>query len=269
MSTWTLVGTLPGGAGGAINVHPLQEVGVSQQVKADLGRFPVSAGVSVSLLPVAVVVPETVGVSQDDLVSGTPSSPILAPGVALSSQASGSTSPRNDVGAELVQVKYDLTQTTYATSAVKTGTWASEANAVGANNGTFATNTNPVLNPASGNLDLSFAAQVNKSELVISSVHLYRYWKNVAGLLSPCAWAAYYSIDNGANWVLISNGNTSFDQSSFPGDLDLTAVIGQDWNKLSQLKARFTYTGAGNATQSTISVDAVKLVVVASKTDLL
>lgn len=269
MSTWVLVGTLPGGAGGAINVHPLQEVGVSQSTVADFGVFPNDVGVSVELLPVGVVVPQSVGVSQDDLVSGTPNIPILSPGVALSSKATGGATPRNDVGAELLQVTYDLVQTTYATSAVKTGTWASEANAVGANNGTFATNTNPVLNPASGNLDLSFAAQINKTDLIISSVHLYRYWKNVAGLLSPCTWAAYYSIDGGANWVLISTGTGSFDQSTAPGDLDLTAVVGQDWNKLSQLKARFTYTGAGNATQSTISVDATKLVVVASKTDLL
>jgi hypothetical protein len=234
-------------------------------------KAPVGVGVAITPLPVGLVVPETVGVSLDDLVSATLSNPIQSPGVVLSSKASGGGTPPQAAGVELVQAKIDLTQTTYAISASKTGTWANEANSVGANNGSFATNANSVTASASGILTMNFAAQVNKTDLVISSVTFYKYWKYTAGLVGAGSWTIEYSTNGGVNWTVMFSGGagSSFDESVNPGLFDLTAVIGQDWSKLSNFKVRVTFSAGTSATPSTISVDAMKLVVVASKTDIL
>lgn len=267
MSTWVLVGTLPGGAGGGANVLPRQTVGVSQSVVADLGRFPIEVGVSVEQAPTRLVVPQVIGVSIDDLVSGDPALPLQSVGVAVSSKADGEMKAPVSVGTEIQQWVTNLTQTTYATTAGSSGRWTNAANATGPNNGTVATANNSITVAASGSLELSYAAQFNKTELTISKVELHRYWQNAAGLVTPSTWLAEYSLNNGASWTLLATGTTSFNQMTSPGIEDITAAVGGDWNKLSQLRVRFTYTGGASATPSTLTVDAVKLIVTASRVD--
>jgi len=270
MSSWVLVGTLPGGPGGVANVLARQTVGVSQSVVADLGRFSQIVGVDVDVAPIRATSQQTVGVSQDDIVSGTAKSQQTV-GVVLTSKAEGGgvggQSPQT-VGAEIKQMRVDLLQTTYALTAGSAGTWQNPNNALNAPNGTFATNSNSVTTAASNNLVLTFANQVNKTELTIDSVILDVYWKNVAGLVGPVNYVLEYSFDN-VNWFGLANNNVSFDKTSEANrdSYGLTSDVGQDWSKLSNLRVRFRYNGAASATPSTLSVDAVRLKVSAHRYD--
>lgn len=269
MSTWTLVGTLPGGAGGTINVHPQQSVGISQQTVADLGRPGMSAGVAVAESPKILVTQETPGISVTASASGAPNQVALTPGVALSNTASGGQSQPQSVGAELVRLQIDLTQTRYAGFQTSTGTWSNGASSLGAPNSFYATNANGATTAASGTLTINFGSQDNKTELTITSVIVSLYWKNVAGLVLPGTWKAEYSLDGGTNWTTLVTGTTSFTKDVTPDTFDLTSVVGQDWAKLTNMRIRFTYTASASATPSTLSVDAIKLSVLATRTDLL
>ncbi len=270
MRRWVKKGTIVGvgGGPGMSNFVSKVRLEVAQSVVGDFGRFLISTGTIITQAPSRLLISQQVGVSLAQLISGVANQAPQNVGVVLMQKNTGSTTPPVSVGAELVQMVTSLVQTTYSILAAATGSWTNPNNGTGANNGSFATNANTLTAAASGSVTYSFASQFNKSELTISSVQLALFWRETAGLTGPGTWKSEYSLD-GTTFTQISTGATAFDFSVTPQTLDLTTLVGQDWNKLTNLKVRFTFTAAASVTPSTLSVDAVRLTVNASRVDLL
>lgn len=80
------------------------------------------------------------------------------------------------------------------------------------------------------------------------------------------------SYNIGAGEVIPTGWNTrtdTFDFTSTPSTIDITAAIGGDWSKLDALQTFILHTYGALSTTFTISVDAIELEVIAAKTDTL
>lgn len=192
--------------------------------------------------------------------------PVTGEGVATGSTLRGILSAPTE-GLDVVSTTTDLVQATFCVTASSTGTWSSEANAEGSNNGTDATNTNTIFNEGSGSLTLVYAAQFNKTELTINSAELNLYWESTAALAGPGTNTIEYSLNGGASWSTVINTTAAQSFATTPQVFSITAAVGQSWSSLTDLRVRYTYTAAAGLA-STVSVDAVKLIVNATQTVL-
>lgn len=260
-----------GGTGAAATTNALsaQGAGIAQSIVADLGRSPASAGIALAPAPATLLVPQSAGIALGQRVSGTVAQAAHSAGVGVSVVTSGGPVPAQSGGVELVQITYDLTHTGYATGwPVTGGSWTNQNNGLGANDGVFATNKNTATVAASGSLEYAFAAQPNRTDLTISSVTLTLYWKNVAGAISPCTYTVALSKDNGSNYSNLGTGAGSIDWSAGQA-INGTTFFAGSWANIAACRVKWTYTGPASASASTLSVDAMKLTVVASRTDTL
>ena len=172
---------------------------------------------------------------------------------------------------EMVRIQYDLNRRVGGNgSADVTGTWTNRANAEGIHNASDATSTGAV-GAASRKLRLDYANHTDKTELTISQVNLHIYVQsagNTGGLLGSVTMS--YNI--GAGEVIPSGWNArtdTFDFTTTPATIDITSAIGGDWSKLDALQTFILHTYNALSTTFTVSVDAIEVEVIASKTDTL
>lgn len=247
---------------GSASFAGLQNVGVFLNSVLD-SRVAKAVGINIVGGLWQGTVPEMPGIQLTNVNEGVASAS-LNPSVKCTDRLDISNLGEPKAGAEIVHVKYDLTHNRGGTSAASTGTWTTPNNSTGQTNATTARNANTVTVAASGDLTLSYAAQPNRTDLTIVSVHLDFYGSYDPGLTAPCTARINYGLDGGSGTTLLST-TADFGNQSF----DITSAVGGDWSKIAALKTKFTLTGSASATPSVFLVDACHVRVVATRTDSL
>ncbi len=163
---------------------------------------------------------------------------------------------------KVTEVTYTLVHNPGALTATSTGTWANPANAQGRANGTNSTNANTLTAAASGQLTLVYPAQPNRTALTITSASLVWAGGYAPGGVGPGTFLLEVSYNGGTNYTTLDSGATARTSPTY----NLTTAIGNDWTKVAGFRARFTFTAAGSATPSTITVESVVLTVNATHT---
>lgn len=222
-----------------------------------------AASVGLTATPVAKAVTSTTsGILLDKVVDGVATPSLVlghSLGTVLSGQAAGAL---NESALAVTRVNYTLTHRSYATGATSTGTWTTPANAIGVENGSSASNANTVTNAASGALTTTHPGQnPNRAPLTISSARLALYGTVTKGTISPATVQIQYSYGSGF-FTLVAN------QGAFEGTVLIDMPL-PTWDQVGQLQIRITFTAAASATPSTIAIDAVSLIVTASRTDVM
>lgn len=203
--------------------------------------------------------------------TGNPAKPAPTPAFAvdITRQTLAAQSVAKNLSCAITQVVYNLTRRVGANaSANVTGTWATLTSAEGRQDNADATSTGAAM-AASRKLRLDYVNHVSKTELTISSVKLFVYVQsagNTGGLLGSVTFT--YNI--GAGEVTPSGWNArtdTFDFTTTPDTIDITAPIGGDWAKIDALQTFVLHTYADLSALFTVSVDAIELEVIASRTE--
>ena len=164
----------------------------------------------------------------------------------------------------VVSTTTSLTQTTYGTGATATGGWVTPTNAIGASDSLYATDTSAMTAASNDALTVTFAPQLQKTQLTITSAALRVYWQHV-GAAAVCS--IDYSLNSGTSWTGLYSSAAAVNQLSGQS-YTITTPVGQSWAGLTALQVRFTFVSAIGAAAETISVDAVRLLVSANQTVL-
>lgn len=256
----------PGG-GGAPNFLARQTIGV--QVQAVLSAIAAAATVGVGVTPrIAVVSAQTVGVAATPLVSGTVKPPVLA-GLAVNSILDG---PKTllGLGAEIVQIRYDLTARNGSNAATNTGpqSYTNPASAQGYKDGAYAAIAGEAVSARSATLRLAYAAQVNKTQLTITGVEL-RFYTDLTSSLGGSTTTLRATWTGGSYTGPVRN--TTYSDLVTPTTVDLFALGVTDWATVNSVLSFVDGTTPVGATSlnSFIAVDAVELVITANRTDTL
>lgn len=168
---------------------------------------------------------------------------------------------------KITQVVVSGTLTRFAATATNTGaqTFTNPTNAQGANNGTVATLTSQALAATNGTLQLDYDDVTGKDSLTITSVTLLFHASLTEALLSTCTMQLQYRLGPSDAWGTLATYDATIDGSAgIP--FTITGVVGGDWQKVRDLQVRVVGSlSAGLG--STVTVDAVRLRVLASRTD--
>lgn len=254
----------PGG-GGTPNFLARQTIGV--QVQAVLSAIAAAVTVGVGVAPrITVVSVQSVGVAATPLVAGTVKPPLVA-GVAVSPILNGPKALAN-IGAEIVQIKYDLTRTNPASVAANTGAdaWANPNNALGAPNDVYAQAQGNAVNARTYQLELSFPAANGKGDLTITAVQMKFYTQMNSSVAGNSVVTHKWS--TGGAFTNARVNSADFNNLAAPYVLDLFAAGIDTWDEVNALKARVDLATAALSV-ATANIDAVELVVTATRTDAL
>lgn len=134
-------------------------------------------------------------------------------------------------------------------------------NAAGKANGTVSTVSGNALGARSGRLNLTYRSRPDKDSLVIQSVQL-RFHVATAGLNLTPVLTIGYRIGGGADVQLEAFTTASLNT---PQVYDLTSVINGSWTTLSQISTYVSASFAVAAIGASASVDAVEILVTASR----
>jgi hypothetical protein len=226
----------------------------------------VGVGVGVSQSPTKALTQVVTGLAVATDGVGTVV-PVVGGGVNIESTLSGIVAEPT-TGAQVKQVTYNLLQTSGATGATDTGTWANPTQAQGpAPDGLSASNGQSGITNASGKLTLTYAPQFGKTELEITSVELRFYWNASVPLAgaNPPINKLFYGLAGVADIELFSStvANSRLVNAQV---FDITSAVGQDWDKLTNLATGASMTTSLALPASTTVIDAVVLVVTANQT---
>jgi len=253
------------GAGGAISNRVFVKPALALSQRISINVATIKPAVALRHL-IALRVPALPAVLVTQRATGSPRVATL-PALLVRSRAALAIAPEKPA-LDLVQVKYDLTQTKGANAQAGTGSaWTSPANATGRKNGVNATIAGDALAVRDGTLTLDYADTVGKatSGLAITSATLKFYVS-----LTTTAVPNEHLI---LSW---GKGNTAtqlVDIAASSNDLaagrsfDITAGIAS-WADIDSLKTAVRFTSAIASTGSA-ALDAVELVILATVTDLI
>lgn len=273
MSIWTLKGRLPGGPGGVgdgdgrASFLPTVRPGVALSAVASLliGSTP-SVGAALSAVARALV-PTTAGVEVAASVSGSLRTEEVETGVELDVVAVNPTGARTESGAEIVQITYAATRRRGGVTLTNLGgnAMTNPNNALGLRNGTTATGAGNVLGARTYSIELSNYSVVPLDGFTFLGAELH-YYLNQSGT----------ALNNGGLTVGYTTALAPYVQAAaFAGNVDyLTDPYVVDlgtsvpWASLGGIKTRAgTSTSALNT--SAIAIDAIEIVVYATRTDAL
>jgi hypothetical protein len=225
----------------------------------------VTSGLAVAQAPIRALSRLATGATLTKLVEGSTLA-LTGEGVRTRSVLGGILGSPNSA-LNIVSTTVSLVQTTGATGATDTGTWVNPQGATGLPDGLSASNGQSGITNASGKLTLNYAPQFAKTDLEITSVELWFYWNASvppAGANPPIN-KLFYGLNSVADVELFSSSVANARLTN-PQVFDITAAVGQDWGKLSALATGCSMTTSLALPASTTVVDAVVLVVNATKT---
>ena len=193
--------------------------------------------------------------------------PTLVPTLAVAAVATGQVATLA-ASLELVQARYDLTATRGAATATSVGAnaFTNPTNAQGLANGTLASGAGNALGARTYQLNLAYPTFTGKDELTILAAEL-RFYISQTGT----------ALNNGGMTIGWSSTSRTYAQTNaFPADVNhlttplVVPVTGVPltWAEMASIVARVNHVTAALNT-STANVDAVHLVVTATRTDTL
>lgn len=223
-------------------------------------RFPIFPALAVSVRT-ALRVPVKPALLVTQRASGTPRVD-TKPALMLRPRARLAFAPTKEA-IDLVQIKYDLTQTKGANAQTGTGAaWTNPANATGKKNSSNATIAGSAL-AVDGTLTLDYADSVAKTALTISSVTLKFYVSHTTTLAAA---SLILSWNKGGADTTLQTITVTTDALAAGLSFDITASI-TGWADIDALQTKVRFNAGAAAATSNAALDAVELVVVASVTD--
>lgn len=263
---------LVAGVGSAVNWLAQTRAGVALSVVLSAIVGTVGVGVALALSAVTATVGYvTSGVSLALSLTGSTLAS-LGSGVSLSAAPTTASPVASQTPAfEVVRFTVGLTGTYGATAAATnvSGTvWANPANASGTRNGTVSTH-NGALSAQHAYLTFTYPTFPNKSSLTVTSAVL-RFYVNQGGTVANngllrLTWGTTANPDTTNVLELTGNG----DYLTTPFEVNLFAAGLTTFAQLETVAARVRGILAAGAATVTQSVDAVELVVTATRTDAL
>lgn len=245
-------------AGGTPRVNTKPALAVS--LRPSTLRFPNFMALVVSVRT-ALRVPSKPALLVTQRAGGTPRV-ATRPALLLRPRAAFAFAPTKEA-IDLVQIKYDLTQTKGANAQVGTGSaWTNPANATGKKNSVNATIAGSAL-AIDGTLALDYANSVAKTALTIVSVTLKFYVSHTTVLAAASLILSWNK--GGADTTLQT---ITVDTNALAAGLsfDITASIA-GWADLDALQTKVRFNAAPASATSNAALDAVEAVVVATLTD--
>jgi hypothetical protein len=227
----------------------------------------VSTGVTVSLGTVSALGGYLgAGISTALTVSGSVLQSVR-PGFTTSSVLTMTTPPAQTPAFDVVRLTVDLTGTYGAATQSGGSGFTNPTNALGAHNGVSATHAGAATSsPAS--LQLAYPSFPNKDSLTITSVIAKVYYNQTGTTLNNGVLACSLLKGGAAGTIVASVSDTgNVDFMTTPRSFDVTSSF-TTWADLATFAAVFTHnTPAANF--GACAIDAVELVVTATRTDLL
>ncbi len=255
-----------GSSAGAANYLRTIVAAIATSTVTTLRAATIGAAVAVTQTVATLRTSVTAAVTVTPFAEGTVK-PALAPSVAVATVATAQVAAAT-AGLELVQTRYDLTATRGASTATNAGgnAYSNPTNAQGLANGTLASGAGNALGARSYRLDLAFPTITGKEELTITAAEL-RFYISQTGT----------ALNNGGMTIGWGSTSRTYAQTNaFPADVNhLTTPIvvpitgvPLTWAELATVVARVNHVTAVLNT-STVNIDAVHLVVNATRTDTL
>lgn len=262
-----LVGRITGvGGGGETNYRRSVTAGVAASQIATLRAASTTAAAAVSNTLVTLLTPVVAGVAATQSVSG--STQVLVTSSVETDVVLNASGVNLTSSMELVQATWGLVATRGSNAATSTGSnaFTNPTNAQGLANGTLASGAGDALGARSYQLNLAYPAFVNKTELTITAAELQFYISQTGTALN-----------NGGMTIGWSSTSRAYAQTNaFPADVNYLTTplvvpvtgVPLTWTEMASIVARVNHVTAALNT-STANVDAVHLVVTASRTDSL
>ena len=253
-------------AAGTANYLRATVVAIASSAVASLRTATIGAAVTIERLVATLTTPVTPALAFSQTVAGT-ATRTVAPTVATTAVATMQAA--NLASAfEIVQAKYDLTATRGASTATSVGpnAFTNPTNAQGLANGTLASGAGNALGARTYQLNLAYPAITGKDELTITAAEL-RFYISQTGT----------ALNNGGMTIGWSSTSRAYAQTNaFPADVNYLTTplvvpvtgVPLTWAEMASIVARVNHVTAALNT-STANVDAVHLVVTATRTDTL
>lgn len=232
----------------------------------------VIAGAAAKLAPVSMTTRQVAGLRFANRATGT-IKPTAKAGVSARNRMTATPAkPVHESGLQVARVSFDLTRRVGGNAVAETAVggrtdWASDANVIsgtnGLHDGSVATFAGNALGARGGQLELSYADSVNKTELVISSVKLHFYGRVFNTSLNNADVQLRWSKGGAFTTLETIAGDSDF--RTTPKTHDITASIA-GWADIDALKTAFRADAAALETWQA-EADACEVEIVAQKID--
>lgn len=254
--------------GGGVNFSPAQAIGLALSSVAKIRTETIGVGAAITQpFKASIAVPVAPGVAVSVLNSGTiaaPHSVGLAVGTTMTNRVD------QGVGAELVQIVYNLTARNGSNAATTVGAsapYVNPTNAQGYKNTTLASLNGSVTASQASTLRLGYAAQINKTQLTITAVEL-RFYTLLISAAASSATSTLRATWTGGSYTGTKRG-VAYDETVTGTIVDLYSLGVTDWAKTDSVVAFVDGETiiASTALTASVGVDAVELVITATRTD--
>jgi len=239
-------------------------------VTGTVAKPTVAPGVALTQAPARMTSALSVGRSLAASVSGTVR-PTVQGGPQLGARLDAKPAVTLQRGLELVHTKIDLTGTYGAASAVNTtvsgAAWTNPTNAQGAKNGTLSSHAGSATSAQDAHLTFTPPAVTGKDALTLTKVEAWFWISQTGTTLANGNLRLWTGTAANPEAVLHLTTTGNIDNLTTPLVYDITSRF-STWASLSDFRARVRHTSTLGQTH-TGNVDAVELVVTATRTDLL
>lgn len=259
-------------AGGSANWRAQVDPGIQLGTRLESVFGLADVGLDVAQAPSTLLAGQNPALALSNLTASTVKA-AQSPALLVTNRALSTVKPQQAPAFDITRLTDDLTHLRGGSSVVETAVggrtdWANDANAIsgtaGRTDGVLATIAGNVAGARGGRLDLTYPAQpTTRSGFTITEADLLFYVRQQGTVLNNgtliLAWGA---AGEAANARVLETITGDVNSLGTPRTFDILPTIGQDWTKLSGMKASVHFEAAAAELQ-TADVDAVELRVVA------